>query len=477
VSRRLALAGALTVALSACTAGPDYHVPEGAAARAPAANGAFLGVKDRAFAAAPLPDHWWRLYDDALLDSLVTEGLSANTDLRAADANLRAASAVVREAEAGRTVQTTLSGGATLARPYGTGAGLPGQVGYDLGGGLSYPLDLAGRIRRQIESARADAEATEAARDEVRVTVAAAVTRSYAATCTANVRIAAANRVIGIQQQTFAATQRLFRGGRDTAFDVTRAQAAVEQSRAQLPALIAARQASLFELAALLGRAPADYPRAVESCRKLPLVRSVIPVGDGAALIRRRPDIRQAERSLASATAQIGVATASLYPQVSLGGSAGFTGPLSPLNVGTAFNLSLGPLISWSFPNRIAVRAQIAAAGANADAALARFDGTVLEGLRQTETALSAYARTRDQVNDLTRARDSAARAVAQADRLTRFGRGTFLDTLSAQATLASAEASLASAQTALVDAEVDLFLALGGGWTPDTAEPVPTGK
>jgi multidrug efflux system outer membrane protein len=145
--------------------------------------------------------------------------------------------------------------------------------------------------------------------------------------------------------------------------------------------------------------------------------------------------------------------------------------------VGTAFNLSLGPLISWSFPNRIAVRAQIAAAGANADAALARFDGTVLEGLRQTETALSAYARTRDEVNDLTRARDSAARAVSQADRLTRFGRGTFLDTLSAQATLASAEASLASSQAALVDAEVDLFLALGGGWTPDTAEPVPTGK
>ncbi|CAN5401177.1 efflux transporter outer membrane subunit [soil metagenome] len=469
---RVVIAAVLSAALSACTAGPDYHIPQGAAVNAPAANGGFLGATDKAFAAVPLPDHWWQLYDDTLLDGLGAEGLAANTDLRAADANLRAASAVVRDAEAGRTVQTTLSGDATLARASGTGQGLPGQVGYDLGGGLSYPLDLAGRIRRTIEAARADAESTEAARDEVRVTVAAAVTRAYASACTANVRINAANRVIGIQQQTFTATRRLQQGGRDTAFDVTRAQTAVEQSQAQLPALVATRQASLFELAALLGRAPADYPRAVESCAKLPLVRSAIPVGDGAALIRRRPDIRGAERSLAAATAQIGVATASLYPDISLGGSAGFAGPLSPLNVGTAFTMSLGPLISWSFPNRRLVRAQIDAAGAGADAALARFDGSVLEALRQTETALSAYARNRDQVADLTRARDSAAKAVGQANKLTRFGRGTFLDTLSAQATLANAESSLASAQAALVDAEVSLFLALGGGWTPDTATP-----
>ena len=477
MNRRMIPVAVLAAVLSACTAGPDYHLPERAAARTPAANGAFLGARDKAFAAVPLPDHWWRLYDDTLLDGLVAEGLAANTDLRAADANLRAASAIVREAESERMVQTGLSGGAALSRPNGTGGSLPGQVGYDLGGSLSYPLDLAGRIRRSIEAARADAESTEAARDEVRVTVAAAVTRAYASTCTANVRIAAANRVIGIQRQTFTATRRLQRGGRNTAFDVTRAQAAVEQSEAQLPALVAARQASLFELAALLGRAPADYPRAVESCQKLPLVRSIVPVGDGAALIRRRPDIRRAERSLAAATAQIGVATANLYPQVSLGGSAGFTGPLSPLGVGTAFHLSLGPLISWTFPNRTLVRAQIAVAGAQADAALANFDGTVLEGLRQTETALSAYARTRDQVADLTLARDSAARAVSQANRLTRFGRGTFLDTLSAQAALASSEAALASAQAALVDTEVSLFLALGGGWTPDTAAPAPAGQ
>lgn len=462
--KRLALCVA-TLALSACTAGRDYHVPEQAAAHVPAASAPFLGARDSAFRTERLPDHWWRLYSDPLLDGLVTEALAANRDLRAADANLRAATAIVRETEASRTVQTTLGGGAALARPYGTGGSLPGTLGYDLGGSVSYPLDLAGRIRRAIEAARADAESIQAVRDNVRVTVAAAVTRAYAAACTANVRIAAANRVLGIQRQTFMATRRLQQGGRATAFDVTRAQAAVEQSEALVPALTGARQAALFELATLLGRPAAAYPREVERCQALPLVPRPIPVGDGAALIRRRPDVREAERALAAATARIGVATADLYPQVSLGGSAGFTGPVSAFAGGNAFHISLGPLISWTFPNRRLVRARIEQAGAGADSALAQFDGTVLEALRETETALSTYARTRDQVAALSRARDSAARAVRQAGQLARFGRGTFLDTLSAQGTLADAEASLAGAQTALVDAQVTLFLALGGGW------------
>jgi len=395
----------------------------------------------------------------------VVEALAANTDLRAADANLRAATAVVREAEAGRTVQTTLGGGTTLARPAGSGQSLPGTLAYDLGGSVAYPLDLAGRIRRAIEASGADAEAAEAARDQVRVAVAAAVTRAYASVCTANVRIAAAQRVLGIQRATLNATRRLQRGGRGTAFDVTRAQAAAEQSAALVPGFLAARQANLFELATLAGRLPADYPREAERCSGLPLVTAPIPVGDGAALIRRRPDIREAERTLAGATARIGVATSDLYPQVSLGGSAGLTGPVSALGSTSAFNISLGPLISWSFPNRRAARARIEQAGAGADVALARFDGTVLGALRETETALSTYARSRDQVAALTRARNTAATAVAQAGRLARFGRGTFLETLSAQATLANAEASLAAAQATLVDDQVNLFLALGGGW------------
>ncbi len=472
IRRLVPLASAL--ALAACTTvGPNYSLPERAAVNLPAANGAFDSGKDEAFTQTDLPDHWWQLYGDARLDGFIAEALAANTDLRAADANLARADAVVQEVAAGRTLATTASGGATLARPYGTGSGLPGTVGYDLGIGLAYPLDLSGKIRRAIEAAQGDAEAVAAARDNVRVTVAAEVARSYAAACAANRTLAANNHVLGAQRQTLGVTQRLQRGGRGTAFDVTRAQSVVDQSAALIPAILATRTAALYRLATLMGRPPADYPNDVESCATPPTMSRPIPIGDGAALIRRRPDLRAAERSLAAATARIGVATADLYPQVSLGGSAGFTGPLSALGSDDAFHLGLGPLISWSFPNRSIVRARIAQAGASADAALATFDGSVLEALRQTETALSAYARERDRNTALARARASAAMAADQASKLYRFGRTDFLSLLTAQAALTTAEANLAASDATLIDRQVDMFRALGGGWqTPPMTSP-----
>lgn len=468
---------ALAALLAGCVAGPDYHVPERAAVNAPGAQGKFDAAKGGGvFADTPLPDHWWRLYRDATLDALVAEALAANTDLRAADANLRAATAVVDQALAGRTVQTSVDAGVALARPYGTELPTTGETTYSATIGGALPLDLASRIRRAIEASRADAEAVAAVRDQVRVTVAATATRAYLAACAANLRIAAAQRVIHIQRQTYDATRRLEKGGRGTAFDTTRARAAVEQSEALVPPLLAARQAALYQLATLAGKPPADYPRAVEGCAALPAIAGPLPVGDGAALLRRRPDVRAAERRLAAATARIGVATASLYPEVSFGGSIGYTGPLKGLGEHEDFNFSLGPLLSWSFPNRRIVRAQIAQAGAAADGALATFDGTVLGALRDVETALAAYARGRDQVAALRRARDSAATATAQADKLFRFGRGDFLNLLSAQATLANAEASLAAAQAGVADTQAQLFLALGGGWETDetSAEATP---
>jgi multidrug efflux system outer membrane protein len=459
-------ASILALALAACTtAGPNYALPNQAAVNMPAAQGKFDSGHEKAFVDAPLPDHWWQLYGDPRLDGFVTEALAANTDLRAADANLRRADAVVAEVAAGRTISTTPSGGASLDRPYTGGGSLPGTLDYNFGIQLAYPLDLSGRIRRAIEAAQGDAQAVAAARDNVRVTVAAETARSYAAACTANMVLAANNRVLALQRQTLGVTQRLQRGGRGTAFDVTRARTAVDQSEALIPAQIATRTAALYRLATLMGRAPADYPKDVAACATPPALNRPLPIGDGAALIRRRPDIREAERALAAATARIGVATADLYPQVSLAGSAGFTGPVSSLGSNNAFHLGLGPLISWSFPNRRVVRAQIAQAGAAADQALAQFDSTTLEALRQTETALSAYAREGDRNAALSRAQASAATAANQAGTLYRFGRTDFLSLLTAQAALTTAQANLAASDALLIDRQVDVFRALGGGW------------
>ncbi len=182
-------------------------------------------------------------------------------------------------------------------------------------------------------------------------------------------------------------------------------------------------------------------------------------------LLKRRPDVRMAERLLAAATANIGVATADLYPKVSLGGSVGTATSVDRALAPSSFGFSLGPLVSWSFPNRKVVRAQIAEVSADADAAFAGFDGSVLVALQQTETALSGYARARDRLYALERAAGAAGKASADAERLQRFGRAPFLEVLNAQASYADAQASLSAARASLVDRQIDLFLALGGGW------------
>ena len=463
MKRLLSLLPALL--LAGCVAGPNYRVPPAAVAQRPEAAVPFLGQKDAQATAKDLPAHWWRLYGDARLDSYVAEALAANTDLRAAEANLRRATAIVREAEAGRTVTTAASGQGLGSRVGGPSAGLPGTFSYALGFEVGYPLDLAGSIRRGIETANAQAEATLAARDQVRVVVAAAVTRNYARICTANVSLAAARHVAAIQQSTLDVAIRLAHGGRGTRFDIDRARAAAYASSAVIPEIVAERRTALFELTALMGRTPTEYPGDVENCSAVPFIAHPIPVGDGAMLLKRRPDIRMAERNLAAATATIGIAEAELYPKVSLGGSVGTAGRTDNLLAPSSFGFSLGPLVSWSFPNRKIMRTHIDRAGADAEVSLARFDGSVLLALHQTETALSAYARARERLTDLELAAGAAGKASTDAEKLQRFGRTPFLDVLNAQASYAGAQTSLSTARANLVDRQIDVFLALGGGW------------
>jgi NodT family efflux transporter outer membrane factor (OMF) lipoprotein len=457
----------VTLVACACTVGPNYRIPDNAIANAPSAGGAFINQQSPTFAEVPLPEHWWRLYNDPSLDRYVREALGANTDLRAADANLRRAHAAISEAKAAQTVGTSVQAGIADTRAGGIDFfSVPGW-NYTLAFGVSYPLDLAGGIRRSVEAAHANAEAVEATRDQVLVMVAAAVARNYVAVCSANHSLAAARHVVDIQSQTLDEIRRLFHGGRSTAFDVTRAQVAVSQSAATIPPLIAQRQAALYAITALMGRPVAEYPRELERCPAPPALQRPLPIGDGAALIRRRSDVRAAERSLATATAAIGIQTAQLYPQVSIGGALGYAAqfPLSSARSPESFGGHIGPLLSWTFPNQSVAHARIAEAGAAAQGAEAEFDGVVLSALQQTETALEAYLREIDHNRELRQARDSAAEATDQARTLLRFGRTSVLDVLTVDASLATAETSLAASDAAIADAQVNVFLALGGGW------------
>jgi len=457
------LAGLLT--LAACTVGPNHVAP----VTPPAAAGAFIGADNPAFALAEPEAGWWRLYQDPVLDQLVEDAFAHNTDLRVATANLARARALLRETRAGRLPQTDVGASASYARlPEGQVApGADRETGsFDVGLDVSYELDLFGRVSRSIEAGRADAAAEAAVRDTVRVTVAAETARAYADAAAAAARIEVAERSLALIDRTLDLTTRRFEAGRGTRLDVVRVTSLREQQNATLPPLRAERDGALFRLATLTGRAPAALPPAAGARRTVLRLDRPIPVGDGQALLARRPDVREAERRLAAETARIGVATADLYPRIRLGGAIGATGPsLGDLFTGGPLRWLIGPLLDWSFPNQEGIRARIRAAEASSQAALARFDGTVLTALQETETALSAYRHEIDRRASLSAARNAAARA-AELERLRfREGRTDSLAVLDAERTLAETEAALALSDANLVSDQVDLFRALGGGW------------
>jgi outer membrane protein TolC len=234
-----------------------------------------------------------------------------------------------------------------------------------------------------------------------------------------------------------------------------------------LPASAAVGDTALLWLATLTGRAPAERPLLGGARTTSLSLNQPIPVGDGAQLLARRPDIRAAERRLAASTARIGVATAELYPRISLGGSLGASaGSLGNL-FSNPIGFLLGPLISWSFSDHARARARVAGAEAGTQEALADFDGTVLRSLQETETALSAYANALLRLEALKSARDEAEVAARIVRAQQREGQVDSLALLDAERTFAESEAELAAMNGRVSTTQIDLFRALGGGWGP----------
>jgi len=460
----------LAAALAACTTvGPDYRVPQDAAVNRPAAQAPFVGANETPYKAEPLPDDWWRLYQDPLLDKLVAKAFAANADLRVAAANLQRAHAVLEEVEEKKRPEIEASVAPQYGRIAGAQLGIPETLPrtglYEGDIKVAYQVDMWGRIRRAIEAAEADREAAQAANDLAHVMVAADTTRAYAEACSAGYQLKVAQESVDLQQKFVHLTQERIQRGRGIAIDSSRAQAQLEGLRANLPPLVARQRTALYRLAVLTGETPSRFPAEVAQCTTPPRVVQTIPVGDGASLLRRRPDVRQAERQLAGATARIGVATAELYPNITLGASFGSIGMMSQYNDANTWKFSLGPLISWNLPSTSSARVHIAQAEANTAGSLARFDSVVLNALRETESALTVYARELDRNAALRAARDQSALASQQAAKLYRYGRTDFLSALDADRTLAGAESTLAASDAQLAADQVQLFLALGGGW------------
>ncbi|QNA82833.1 efflux transporter outer membrane subunit [Sphingomonas sp. So64.6b] len=465
---RFALIPALasTLALSACAVGPNYERP---ATSTTAAGNFSEAARGGGVAATALPDDWWKLYDDPILDRLITDALAHNTDIRIAAANLARARAALSEQRGARLPSTDASASATRSRT-AAGQSPTGQAFeidyYSVGFDASYEIDLFGGVTRAIQAARGDADAAAAQLDAARVSIAAETARAYAAACSNAAQRAVAQETVGLQQQTLDLTNRLFDAGRGTRRDVERADVLLAQTQAQIPGFEAERRASLYALATLTGRPPAEIDGDADRCTTPPRVRAILPVGDGTTLLARRPDVRAAERTLAADTARVGVATADLYPSIRLLGSIGF-GATKPGDVfkSSGFSYSLGPLISWNFPNQTQARARLRQAEATSDGSLARFDGTVLTALKEVEQALARYAGALDTNAALVRAERASGEAAKLSKLRFDYGADSFLLLIDAERDRASARAARAQSDAAVADAQISLFKALGGGW------------
>lgn len=453
--------------LSGCAVGPDYHLPEKATFNAPEAQGEFASRHNGVAVDEPASD-WWHLYDDQRLTGFVQEAFVANTDLRVAEANLERSHALLAEAETAREI----NGSANFDTSYvqqSAEANLshikpPQHQIANTGIAVNYDLDLFGGIRRGIEAATAADEAAIAARDLVRVNVAADTTRAYADICDAGNELTSARRTVSVQKQTINFTRTMVTNGRAARFDIDRQEGLYQEFQARVPLLQARQLNAAYRLTTLMGRPAGNYDRSLLDCRKPLRLLSPIPIGDGRGLLRRRPDVRASERRLAASTATIGVVTAELYPDVKIGASIGTQGVVTDLFGPLTNRFGVGPTINWNVNTNVA-RTRIAAAEAQTKADLAAFDRTVLTALREIESALTNYAYSLDRLRNLKDARDRAAKVAEDARQLWQLGNSNALTSLDADRSLAAAEQAYAAGQSDISVAQIAIFLSLGGGW------------
>jgi NodT family efflux transporter outer membrane factor (OMF) lipoprotein len=333
---------------------------------------------------------------------------------------------------------------------------------------LSYEIDLFGHVRREVEAARDNAQAVAAARDDLRVTIAAETARAYGTICALGEELAVARQSLAVVSDQLRIMQGELTAGAGTDFDVVRSQTLVAQVQAAIPPLEGQRNAALFELTALLGKTPAEAPVDVENCGAPPQLATPLPVGDGAALLQRRPDIREADRKLATALAEIGVAKADLFPRVTLNGFyGGVSNRFGLLGSNSALIWGVGPAISWSFPNLAGPLAKLAQSRASARAALASYDATVLQALKETEQAMATYEAELAHHAALAAAAADANRALSMAQAQFAAGQISTLDLLTSEQTQVNAAAAVAGSDSALIQDQIGLFKALGGGWQP----------
>jgi len=451
--------------LAGCAVGPNYHRP-GTPVDAHFANAGEPGLKD-----GDAVERYWTGFAEPSLNGLIDDALAHNKDLGVAEANLRAARAARRLAGFDQFPTATFAGSyshildSKQQLPFLDRHGREFDSAQSAFDGL-WELDLFGRVRRNVEAARADVGASAATLQDARVSVIAEVARDYFILRGLQDQLALTIRNADNQLNTAKLTRTRLEAGRGNELDTARAEAQWQTTLASIPSLQASIATTMYRLSVLTGRQPTALGERLSPQAPSPQLPALNPIGTPEQLLRRRPDVRVAERRLAAATARVGVAMGDLFPKVTLVGDWGYQAPtFGDFGSRNAEFFSVGPSITKENFDIGRVRARISSAKAQTDAALAGYEGAVLNALEDTEGTLITYGRSQSRRDSLQLAAAASDKAADLARKRFEGGLIDFLEVLDAERTALSAELLLSQSRTDTATSLIAVYKALGAGW------------
>lgn len=458
--------------LHGCSAvGPDYKSPDIAAPD-------LWSSELRRGVSAAEPEaqtlaQWWTTLGDPDLSALMERAVTGNLDLKIAQARVREARARRGIAEAGLLPSLNFGGSATVSRgSEDTGSGRRREL-YRTGFDASWEVDVFGGVRRSIEAAQGELEASAADYQDVLVSLLAEVALNYVETRTFQTQLQVAEENLKAQAETLQLTEWRFAAGLVSSLDVEQAKTNLENTRSQLPRLRSNIEAAKNRLAVLLGEFPGTLEAQLAAGKPIPEAPLEVAVGVPAEALRRRPDVRRAERQLAAQTARIGVATADLYPKFALPGTIG----LEALSANHLFSTanrawSLVGSFAWIVFKGGAIRQNIEVQNALQEQALKQYEATILAALEEVEDSLVAYAEEQERRDTLTEATQAAQRAAELAREQYASGLIDFQTVLDAERTVLSFQDQVAQSKGQVTSNVISLYKALGGGWTATVGMP-----
>lgn len=461
----LSLALAIQIFTGCATVGPDYVSPQKSVSRgwhAQLKAGLTAGeIAPKTLAA------WWKTLNDSELSSLIDRAILGNLDLKKAQARVREARARRGISRADRFPTLDAKGSATWSRTSkDTGSGKTSDL-YAASFDAGWELDIFGGLRRSVEAAEADLQASQEDLYDVLVTLLAEVALNYVEVRTFQSRLTVAEANVEAQNETYQLTLWRSQAGLIDELAVEQARYNLESTRSQIPNLRAGLEEAMNRIAVLLGEEPGKLHAELEKREPVPVTPLNVAVGVPADLLRRRPDVRRAERQLAAQTARIGVATADLYPRLTLSGSIGLeTLSLTHLSSSGIWNLSGGPKITWAIFKAGAIRQNIEVQRTVQEQYLIAYESAVLSALKEVENALVSYAEEQQRKQALREATEAARKAVVLAQQKFQAGLIDFSNVLEAQRSLLSFQDQLVQSEGAVTSNLVRLYKALGGGWT-----------